>query len=77
MRYALLLALLVFAGVPVGRSNAATRSTAFGVSATVVYNCAMDMSKLTDARRKVVEDYCRKQSGAGQQPAPASQQGGK
>jgi hypothetical protein len=71
MRYALPLVLLVCAGATVGPSTAATRSTAFGVSATVVYNCAMDMSKLTDAQRKVVEDYCRKQSGSGQQPAPA------
>jgi hypothetical protein len=50
---------------------AQTRAT-FGVSVTVTYNCAMDMSKLTPAQRKVVEDYCRKQSA---QPAP--QQGGK
>jgi hypothetical protein len=39
---------------------------------TVTYNGAMDMSKLTAEQRKVVEDYCRKQSA---QPAP--QPGGK
>lgn len=49
---------------------AQTRGT-LGVSVTVTYNCAMDMSKLTTEQRKVVEDYCRKHSA---QPA---QQGGK
>jgi len=53
-------------------ADAAQTRTTFGASATVTYNCAMDISKLTPEQRKVVEDYCRKQ---GVQPAP--QQGGR
>lgn len=53
-------------------ADAAHTRANLGVSVTVTYNCAMDMSKLTAAQRKVVEDYCRKQSA---QPAP--QQSGK
>ncbi len=53
-------------------ANAAQTRTTIGVSVTVTYNCAMDMSKLTAEQRRVVEDYCRKQRA---QPAP--QPGGK
>ena len=53
-------------------ADAAQTRVTFGVSVTVTYNCAMDMSKLTAEQRKVVEDYCRKQS-----PQPAPQQSGK
>ena len=58
--------------VALSAADAAQTRATFGVSVTVTYNCAMDMSKLTPEQRKVVEDYCRKQSA---QPAP--QQGGK
>lgn len=53
-------------------ADAAQTRTTLSVSVTVTYNCAMDMSKLTVEQRKVVEDFCRKQSA---QPAP--QPGGK
>ena len=66
-----LCALACAVALSVTAEAAQTRAT-FGVSVTVTYNCAMDTSKLTAEQRKVVEDYCRKQS---QQPAP--QQGGK
>ena len=66
-----LLSVFVFAAVGAGVCSAAATRASVGVSATVVYNCAMDMSKLTAAQRKVVEDYCRKQN------APAQQQDGK
>lgn len=59
-----------------GSAGAAQTQTSFGVSVTVVYNCAMDISKLTAAQRKVVEDYCRSQNNT-QQAKPATQQGGK
>ena len=53
-------------------ADAAQKRTTLGVSVTVTYNCAMDMSKLTAEQRRVVEDYCRKQNA---QSAP--QQGGR
>ena len=67
----LMCAFASLAAFSVAADAAQTRAN-LGVSVTVAYNCAMDMSKLTAAQRKVVEDYCRKQSA---QPAP--QQSGK
>jgi hypothetical protein len=67
----LLGALACLVGFSAAAEAAQTRAT-FGVSVTVTYNCALDMSKLTAEQRKVVEDYCRKQA-----PQPAPQQGGK
>jgi hypothetical protein len=56
----LLGALASVAALTAAADAAQTRGT-LGVSVTVTYNCAMDMSKLTAAQRKVVEDYCRQQ----------------
>ncbi len=56
----LLGALASVAALTAAADAAQTRAT-FGVSVTVTYNCAMDVSKLTAEQRKVVEDYCRQQ----------------
>lgn len=56
----LLGALASVAALTAAADAAQTRGT-LGVSVTVTYNCAMDMSKLTAEQRKVVEDYCRQQ----------------
>lgn len=47
-------------------AGAAETKATFGVSVTVVYNCAMDTSKLAAEQRKVVEAECRKQNGKAQ-----------
>jgi hypothetical protein len=72
MRYVHFLGPLVSFVVLAPSADAAQTRTTLGVSTTVVYNCAMDMSKLTPAQRKVVEVYCGKQSGAGQQGSTGS-----
>lgn len=76
MTYTRVAAALAFTVAFTGSAGAAQTQTSFGVSVTVVYNCAMDMSKLTAEQRKVVEDYCRSQNNT-QQAKPATQQGGK
>jgi hypothetical protein len=67
-----LLGALAFVAALSAAADAGETRTMLGVSVTVTYNCAMDLSKLTAEQRKVVEDYCLKQRA---QPAP--QPGGK
>jgi hypothetical protein len=72
-----LLGVIALVTAVVGSANATQTRTSFGVSATVAYNCAMDMSKLTAAQRKVVDDYCRQKRAAEQRAKTAALQSGK
>ena len=72
-----LLGAIAFVAAVVGSAEAAQTRASFTVSATVTYNCAMDMSKLTAEQRKVVDDYCRQKRATEQQSKTAASQSGK
>lgn len=56
-----LLGSLVFLIVLAGTAQAGQTRASFGVSVTVVYNCAMDTKALSPEARRVVEASCAKQ----------------
>ena len=56
-----LLGVLAFLIVLGGTVQAGQKRTTFGVSATVVYDCAMDTKALSPEAPKVVEASCAKQ----------------
>jgi hypothetical protein len=60
------LGVVTFLFVLAGSVEAGQKRASFGVSVTVVYNCAMDTKALSPEARKVVEASCAKQS----YPAP-------
>ena len=68
---------IAFVAAVTGSADAAQTRASFTVGATVTYNCAMDVSKLTTEQRKVVDDYCRQKRAAAQQSKTTASQSGK
>jgi hypothetical protein len=50
-----------------GPTLAAEKKASFGVSVTIVYNCAMDTKSLSPEARKILAASCAKQGNAASQ----------